>query len=358
MLALCLLCLSSAAAFLAPSPPGRALRAPRPAAAVDDGLPIHDVLAECLAALDSSSGVVIEAPPGAGKTTVVPRALLQHAPAWLGAEGRIVVLQPRRVAARGAAARMAFALGEAVGETVGYAVRRDRKSSARTRIECVTDGVLLRRLQRDPSLAGVAAVFIDEAHERGVDADACLALCREAQLALRPDLRLVVMSATAGGGLADAYAALLGGVPVVASDGRCFPVKVVHADGGKPLGALLLARSRDVADVAMAGIDRALAETSGDVLVFLPGVAEIYATQRQLAGRARLRVLPLHAKLSPEAIDLALAAAPAAGDADDTRRRVVLATPIAEASVTIPGVSLRSAVGRCAVLRYACSSTQ
>jgi ATP-dependent helicase HrpB len=285
-----------------------------------DTLPIDTVLPALLAALDGYRGAVLQAPPGAGKTTRVPLALLD-AP-WL-AGGRIVMLEPRRLAARGAAARMAAVLGEAVGETVGYRVRMDSRVGPRTRIEVVTEGIFLRRIQADPELAGVAAVLFDEFHERNLDADLSLALALEVQGALRPELRLVAMSATLDGG---PVCALLGGVPLVTSEGRAFPIETRFAEptAGERIEAAMARTVR-----------RALAEEAGGILAFLPGRGEIAAARRLLdeaALPAGVDVVELHGDLSLDAQDAAIRR-PAAG-----RRKVVLATAIAETSLTIEGI--------------------
>jgi ATP-dependent helicase HrpB len=184
-------------------------------------LPIEPKLPAILAALRAMPNLVLEAPPGAGKTTRVPLALMDED--WAG-QGRIVVLEPRRLAARGAAQRMAALLGEAVGESVGYRVRSERKTGPKTRIEAVTTGLFLRQLQGDPALPGVAAILFDEFHERTIDADLALALAIEAQAALRPDLRLVVMSATMDGA---PVADLLPGASSLRSEGKAFPVETI-----------------------------------------------------------------------------------------------------------------------------------
>ena len=196
-------------------------------AAPTDGLPISPLLPEIVGALEKEDepNLVLQAPPGAGKTSSVPLSLLE-AP-WREADGgTILVLEPRRVAARSAAQRMASLLGERVGERVGYSFRGERAVSRHTRVLCVTEGVLVRRLQNDPELRGVAAVCFDEFHERSVDGDLCLALCREIQVALRPSLRLLVMSATLGGDLAPRLSALLGNCRIFTSEGRSFPVTI------------------------------------------------------------------------------------------------------------------------------------
>lgn len=286
-------------------------------------LPIDPVLPDLLAALDRDGAAVLVAPPGAGKTTRVPPALLGAG--WRG-DGRILVLEPRRLAARAAARRMAETLGEDVGRTVGFRVRMESRVSAATRIEVVTEGVFTRMIVDDPSLDGVAAVLFDEAHERSLDGDLGLALAIEARGALRPDLRLLVMSATIDGAR---FAALLGGVdgaaPVIESEGRAFPVETRH----RPRDART--RLEDaVADAVMA----ALAEEPGSILAFLPGQGEITRTAERLAGRlpADVDLAPLYGTLDGAAQDRAIRPSPPG------RRKVVLATSIAETSITIDGV--------------------
>jgi ATP-dependent helicase HrpB len=283
-----------------------------------------------------SSAVVLHAPPGAGKTTRVPLALL----AELGAAaGRIIMLEPRRLAAVHAAARMAQALGEAVGETVGYAIRFDRRVSARTRIEVVTEGILTRRLQHDPCLEGVSLVIFDEFHERNLNADLALALCREVQREVRPDLKLLVMSATLD---CAPVAALLGGAPVLVAAGRSFPVTVHYLEESGQ-GRLPLRMA--------AAVRRALGETDGDLLAFLPGSGEIRACQeilQQELAPAAVDLLPLYGEL-PFA-DQERAIQP--GD----RRKVVLATNIAETSLTIEGVRVVLDSGLSRLLRYDAAS--
>ena len=289
-----------------------------PRGAIIDTLPITDALPRLLAALDAGPNAVLVAPPGAGKTTGVPPALLDAAP-WRG-NGRVLVLEPRRLAARAAAARMAALRSEPVGATVGLRTRLDSQVSDQTRIEVVTEGLLVRRLLGDPVLEGVAAVLFDEAHERAVEADLALALCLDLQRVLRPELRLLAMSATPDGAR---LSRLLGG-PVIESEGRRFPVAVEHA-------ARDLAGPRELAEAVAGAVQAALAAHSGDVLAFLPGMAEIRRAQAVLAGCGAL-VLPLHGDLPPAEQDRALR--PAEG------RRVVLATSIAETSLTVPGVRI------------------
>jgi ATP-dependent helicase HrpB len=284
----------------------------------DPDLPIAPLLPEIRASLVTNPNLVLEAPPGAGKTTQVPLALLDTP--WRK-DGKIILLEPRRLAARGAAHRLAQHLGEAVGETVGYRVRLDRKIGPKTRIECVTTGLFLRQLQGDPSLAGVAAILFDEFHERSVDADLALAFALEAQASLRPDLRLVVMSATLDGA---AIARLLPGAKRLTSEGRAYPVATHHlGDDGKTW-----------IEKRMAGAIRAaFAETKGDILAFLPGLAEIRRTERELGTLAGAVILPLHGDLPMAEQDRAIRA-----DAQG-RRKVVLSTSIAESSLTIAGIA-------------------
>jgi len=291
-----------------------------PAAVAD--LPIVDALDGLRAALVDPGRAVLHAPPGAGKTTVVPLVLLRQP--WC--TGTVLVLEPRRIAVRGAVRRLAQLLGEQPGQTVGWRMRHDTKVSERTRIEVVTEGVLTRRLQRDPELAGVSVVVFDELHERSLDADVGLALTLEVVDALRPDLRVVAMSATLD---VEPVAALLG-APVVRSAGRAFPVEVVHVDPGPGPDR------RRVAEAAVPGaVRRALAAHEGDVLVFLPGAAEIHRAQRALGDLgAGVAVRPLLGSLSSAEQDAAIAPAPAG------TRKVVLATSVAETSLTIEGVTV------------------
>ncbi|WP_431282399.1 ATP-dependent helicase HrpB [Humitalea sp. 24SJ18S-53] len=282
-------------------------------------LPVAEALPALRAALAAGPNAVLIAPPGAGKTTLVPLALRDEP--WALA-GRILVLEPRRIAARAAANRMATLLDEPLGQTIGLATRLDRAGGPGVRVEVITEGLLVRRMQSDPGLDGVAAVFFDEAHERHLDTDLGLALCLDLQRALRPELRLLVMSATLD---ATAFAGLLGpGTPVVESMGRAHPVTLRH-------------RTRDFADPrdlpeAMAGAIRdAMRDHPGDVLAFLPGWGEIRRTQERLSGVDAL-VLPLHGELPPAEQDRALAPA--------ERRKIVLATSIAETSLTVPGVRI------------------
>ncbi len=276
-----------------------------------------EALPRLLAALDGHPNAVLVAPPGAGKTTTVPLALLGQS-RW--AAGKIVMLEPRRLAARAAATRMASLIGEAVGETVGFRTRIDSAVSAATRIEVVTTGLLVRRLLADPGLDGVSAVILDEIHERSLEADLALAFCLDAQRLLRPDLRLLAMSATLDG----ARLSALMDAPVIESAGRLHPVELRHQPRD-------LAHIRDLPEAMARAIRSVLGEAGGDVLAFLPGLGEIRRTEAELAGIDAL-VLPLHGDLPPAAQDLALRPA--------ERRRVVLATSIAETSLTVPGVRI------------------
>jgi ATP-dependent helicase HrpB len=284
-------------------------------------LPIDEALPRLREALRAAgAAAVLKAPPGAGKTTRVPLALL----GLLGAGGRIVMLEPRRLAAVSAARWMAALLGEEVGRTVGYAIRFERRVSEHTRVEVVTEGILTRRLQGDPGLEGVALVVFDEFHERSLQTDLALALCLDARRTLREDLRILVMSATLACG---PVAALLGGAPVVESAGRSWPVEVRHL--GDERGA-----APPSARVARA-VERALEETPGDVLAFLPGVREIRACHELLlaapaVGGRGVALHPLYADLPAEEQERALVP----GEC----RKVVIATAIAETSLTIEGV--------------------
>ncbi len=278
------------------------------------GLPVRPYLDTIGDALDRDGTGVLVAPPGTGKTTLVPLALAR----W---GLRVAVAEPRRLAARAAASRMAELLGEPVGERVGYAVRGDRKSSARTLVEVVTSGLLVRRLQSDPELPGVDVVVLDECHERHLDADLLLALLLDARAGLRPDLRVLAASATVAG---ERLAELLGEghpAPVVRVDGRAHPVRTTHVAPHRKEGT--------EGTVARA-VRAALAERSGDVLAFLPGAAEIARVGGLLAGEPGVDVLPLHGRLPAREQDAALR--------PRQRRRVVLATAVAESSLTVPGV--------------------
>ncbi len=295
-------------------------------------LPIEDVIPQLRAALAASTCAVLVAPPGAGKTTVTPLRLL--AEPWL--EGRkILMLEPRRLAARMAAERMASTLGEGVGETVGYRVRLQSRVSARTRIEVVTEGIFSRMILDDPALDGVGAVLFDEFHERSLDADLGLALARDSQLVLRDDLRLLVMSATLDGA---AVGSLLGNAPVIESLGQAFPVDTRY-----------LGRSDGLEDHVVRAVERALAADTGSLLVFLPGQAEIRRTEARLREGLRtpgVVIAPLFGAMDPADQDRAVAPAEAG------TRKVVLATSIAETSLTIEGVRVVIDAGLARVPRY------
>ncbi len=277
-------------------------------------LPIHDALPDLLAALRSHGRAVLMAPPGAGKTTVVPLSLLDSGLC----EGRIVMLEPRRLAARAAAERMAHTLNQPVGKTVGYRIRGDATVSRDTRIEVVTEGILTRMLQSDPELPGIGAVIFDEFHERSLNADLGLALTWEMRGALREDLLLVVMSATLD---AAPVAALLENAPVVSSQGRAFPVATRWLDRPAP-------KAQRYEQAVAALVEQAVAETSGGVLVFLPGEGEIRRVQQALSLPSDCTVHPLFGAMEFKAQRAAIAPA-------ENGRKVVLATAIAETSLTI-----------------------
>jgi len=284
-------------------------------------LPVSHVLADIGAALAEERRAVLSAPPGAGKTTLVPLYLLGQS--WRG-DGKIILLEPRRLAARAAASRMASLLGEQVGDTVGYRMRLDVRISAKTRIEVVTEGVFARMILDDPELSGVSTVIFDEFHERSLDADFGLALALDVQSALREDLRILVMSATLD---IERVAALLEHPPVIESMGRSFPIEIRHQD--RPAG-------ERIEDTVTRAILDAHATEQGSILAFLPGQAEITRTVERLAGRLAPEtvIAPLYGNLGQREQDAAIRPAPRG------TRKIVLATSIAETSITIDGVRI------------------
>lgn len=296
------------------------------------GLPIEDVLPAVRTALSRDRCAVLQAPPGAGKTTIVPLALMDEA--WVKGR-RIVMLEPRRLAARAAAMRMASLLNEDAGQTVGYRTRLDSRVGPATRIEVVTEGILTRYLQDDPALEAVSCVIFDEFHERSLQADLGLALCLEARSVFREDLRLVVMSATLDG---QEVSSLLGGAPVLRSEGRAFPVAVRYVERARPTGARPEGPTGPAFISTVAGaVLSALKEEEGSILVFLPGSGEI----RRVEARLKEKALPddtglvcLYGELTKEAQDEAIR------PSRPGRRKVVLSTSIAETSITIEGVRL------------------
>ena len=297
-------------------------------------LPIDSVAGEVAHALGDGSSAVLVAPPGAGKTTRLPLVLLEQV---FAARGKIIMLEPRRLAARAAAERMAATLAESVGETIGLRVRLDARVSARTRLEIVTEGVFARMILDDPMLDGVAAVLFDEFHERSLDADLGLALALDAQAGLREDLRILVMSATLDGAR---VARLMGNAPVIESIGRSFAVETRYV-GRDPRVRIEAA----VTKVVLA----ALAEAAGSILVFLPGQGEITRVAAELAQRItdpRIDIAPLYGAMGRDAQDRAVAPSPAG------RRKIVLATSIAETSLTIEGVRVVVDSGLARVPRY------
>ncbi|HSS75208.1 MAG TPA: ATP-dependent helicase HrpB, partial [Thermoanaerobaculia bacterium] len=295
-------------------------------------LPIDEVLSPLLAALREGPAAVLVAPTGAGKTTRVPLALLAGR---IGEGRQIVMLEPRRIAARAAARRMAQETGTALGEEIGYQVRFDRKAGPRTKVLVVTEGILVQRLQADPFLEGVGVVIFDELHERSLATDLSLAMARRVQREVRPDLRLLAMSATLDPG---PIASFLGNAPTLESRGRLFPVDIRYSErpDDRPLPARIAA-----------GVRKVLGETAGDVLVFLPGVGEIQRSAEALAGLAAeqdLAVLSLYGDLPAERQDEVLRPL--------SRRKVVLATNVAETSLTIDGVTAVVDSGQVRRLRF------
>ena len=288
-------------------------------------LPIYEVLPELRVQLASRKAIVLSAPPGSGKTTVAPLALL--AEPWLAGQ-TILMLEPRRLAARLAAAFMARQLGEEVGQTVGYRVRFEAKVSSTTRVEVITEGVFTRRLQDDPELAGVGLVIFDEFHERSLQGDLALAFCLDVMDGLRDDLKLLIMSATLN---TVAVSRLLDNAPVVMGAGQTYPVGVEYCRAGQ----LFNPQPREIAKQVAATIHKAMVEQPGDILAFLPGAAEIRHTQALLITALQSTEIAIH----PLYGDLSLAAQTAAVQPDPKgRRRIILATPIAETSITIEGI--------------------
>ncbi|GAL06550.1 ATP-dependent helicase HrpB [Photobacterium aphoticum] len=288
-------------------------------------LPIQDVMTPLLAALDAHAQLILKAPPGAGKSTCLPLSILQQG----SIDGKIVMLEPRRLAARNIAQYLAAQLGEKVGETIGLRMRGESKTSAKTRLEVVTEGVMTRMLQQDPELSGIGLLIFDEFHERSLHADTALALALEVQEALRDDLKILVMSAT----LDDAaLTALLPDAAYIASEGRCFPVAHRYQR---------VAEGVDMIETVTKAIRSLLASESGSMLVFLPGAGEIRRVAERLSdglaqdGLARdVLISPLYGQLSAQQQQQAIAPAPAG------QRKVVLATNIAETSLTIEGIRL------------------
>ena len=294
--------------------------------------PINDILPDIKDKLTTHNRLVLQAPPGAGKTTAVPIALLDEN--WLG-DMQIIMLEPRRLAARNAAARMAFLLNEKVGETVGYQIRQDNCFSNKTKILVVTEGILTRKLQADPELKKTALIIFDEFHERSLHADLSLALCLQSQQILREDLKILVMSATLN---SDAVATLLDNAPIIQSEGRSFPVenkyldKVIRQNNTNPQQQLMTNLTNTV--------KKFIHEHEGNCLVFLPGVKEINQLSRQIKQALdnesikNILIAPLHGSLNKQQQDLAIAS-----PSDKAMRKIVLATNIAETSITIEGIS-------------------
>lgn len=295
-------------------------RSPMRLSETDRGLPVAEALPALFEALRTARAAVLSAPPGSGKTTLVPLALAEREP-----EGRILVVTPRQVAARAAARRMASMLGEAVGEMVGYHVRWDRRVGKATRVVVMTEGMMLRRLDADPELDGVRTVILDEFHERTLDADTALGLLLDVRASLRPDLALLVMSATLE---AEAVSGLLGGAPAIRAEGRLHPVGVTQ----HPLAARPLADMRGFARGVAEATGEAMAAVDGDALVFLPGIRAIREVAGALEARVTATVQQLHGSLEPAEQDAVLQ--PRGG------RRVILSTPIAQTSLTVEGIGI------------------
>ncbi len=297
-------------------------------------LPIHSILPSLQQALQQNTQAILTAPPGSGKTTEVPLAVL--AEGWLHSQ-RIMMLEPRRLAARAAACYMARKLGEQVGQTVGYRIRLDSRISTSTRIEVVTEGVLTRMLQSDPSLAGYGLVIFDEFHERNLHTDLGLALCLDVQHALREDLRLLVMSATLD---VEAVSTLMGHAPVITGEGKRFPVQTVYLESPS---------KRRIEDEVVHMVMKALSQEPGNILVFLPGVKEIRKVEQRLQERfsgENVIISPLYGDLPQRAQDDAIAL-PAKG-----HRKIVLSTPLAETSLTIEGIRVVIDAGWVRVPRF------
>jgi len=288
-------------------------------------LPVEECLLPLRKALADNGRAVLVAPPGSGKTTRVPLALVDAD--WLAGK-KILMLEPRRIAARLSAQYMSSLCGEEVGGTVGYQVRFDRRVSAATRIEVITEGLLTRRLRSDPELADVGLVIFDEFHERSLDADLALALCLDAANGLRDDLRLLVMSATMD---AQPVSRLLGDVPVITGEGRMYPVVVQHIP---PLPKFDSSRPDHLARSTVRAVHQILEQEQGDMLVFLPGIGEIKKVADQLAGLTGIAVRPLHGGLPPAQQEKAILPDP------QGLQRIILATTIAETSVTIQGITV------------------
>ena len=287
-------------------------------------LPVDDVMPALIAAVRAHGAAVLVAPPGAGKTTRVPPALLD---AQIAGNGRVIVLQPRRVAARATARRMAFERGGRVGDEIGYAVRFERRVGPHTRIEVLTEGLLTRRLQADPFLEGVGCVVLDELHERSLHADLALAMLAELRAEARPDLALVIMSATLD---AQPVSAFLGDCPVIETQGRSYPVEVSWDQSVDT--RRLDARVASAVSEVLRALPAATPECPGHILVFLPGRAEIRWCERSVGAVAGdAVVLPLHGSLSAQAQDDALS--------PSRRRKIILATNVAETSLTIDGIA-------------------
>ncbi len=308
-------------------------------------LPINSVLPEIKKTLASANRAVLQAPPGAGKTTAVPIALLDQY--WLTGK-QIIMLEPRRIAARNAAARMAFLLGEKVGQTVGYQVRQDKQYSDSTKILVVTEGILTRRLQADPELGKTALVIFDEFHERSIHADLSLALCLQSQQILREDLKILVMSATLN---TNAISELLDNAAIIQSEGRSHPVEIQYLDRPIPVSS-----QRELLTALSKTVNHVISHFSDSCLVFLPGVREISRLHDQIkqhvktAGINNILLAPLHGNLNKQQQDQAISPAPAG------KRKIVLATNIAETSLTIEGINCVIDSGLERVLQYDPSS--